>query len=262
MNAFLDRLNLRPQERRLVVGVLVVVFVVVNLWFVWPHASDLKIASEALKKSQEQLLLMQRETDPKKIAEYQAKLTELEGEGSAVLPAEQGNDMAMAIARQANQCGVAVPNNTGIDIVNTASTNSFFEEKSRRISVVCGEKELVNFLISLGSSNSMIRVRSMKLNPDNSQIRLQGEITLVASYLKPRPTNFVAAAKPQIKPAAPKTDVKQTAVKPDAKPPTVKPAAMPDPKAPTAKPDPKAPATKPDPKKLPTPKPLEPAKKS
>ena len=44
MNSFLDRLNLRPQERRLVVGVLVIVFVVVNLWFVWPHAGDLKIA--------------------------------------------------------------------------------------------------------------------------------------------------------------------------------------------------------------------------
>ena len=29
--------HLRPMERRLAVGVIVVVIVVLNWWFVWPH---------------------------------------------------------------------------------------------------------------------------------------------------------------------------------------------------------------------------------
>ena len=50
----LDRLNLRPFERRLVVVVAAVLFVVLNAWFVFPHFSDLaqaqKQRAEALEK--------------------------------------------------------------------------------------------------------------------------------------------------------------------------------------------------------------------
>ena len=41
MTSYLDRLNLRPFEKRLVVGVGAVLFVVLNAWFVFPHFSDL-----------------------------------------------------------------------------------------------------------------------------------------------------------------------------------------------------------------------------
>ena len=37
MNSYLDKLNLRPQERRLLVLVGLIVFVVLNFWFVRPH---------------------------------------------------------------------------------------------------------------------------------------------------------------------------------------------------------------------------------
>ena len=51
---YLDRLNLRPFEKRLVVGVGAVLFVVLNAWFVFPHFSDLSQArdrrAELLKK--------------------------------------------------------------------------------------------------------------------------------------------------------------------------------------------------------------------
>ena len=38
MKTYLD--NLRPLEKRVVVGVAVMAFVVFNLWFVVPHFSD------------------------------------------------------------------------------------------------------------------------------------------------------------------------------------------------------------------------------
>ena len=54
MMGYLDRLNLRPFEKRLVVGVGAVLFLVLNAWFVVPHFSDLRQArdrqAEALKK--------------------------------------------------------------------------------------------------------------------------------------------------------------------------------------------------------------------
>ena len=41
MSSFLDKLNLGPQERRLVVVSAAVMFVVLQLWLVWPHFGDL-----------------------------------------------------------------------------------------------------------------------------------------------------------------------------------------------------------------------------
>ena len=35
-----DKLNLRPQERRLVVIVGLIIFVLLNMWFVWPYFDD------------------------------------------------------------------------------------------------------------------------------------------------------------------------------------------------------------------------------
>jgi hypothetical protein len=41
MNNFLNQLNLTPQERRIVVGIIfLVVIVVLNLLFVWPHFGE------------------------------------------------------------------------------------------------------------------------------------------------------------------------------------------------------------------------------
>ena len=40
MITWFNNLNLKPQERRLVIGALVVGFILVNVWFVWPHFGD------------------------------------------------------------------------------------------------------------------------------------------------------------------------------------------------------------------------------
>jgi type II secretory pathway component PulM len=40
MTKFLDKLNLRPGERRLVVVVAIVVFLVLNVWLVWPSFGE------------------------------------------------------------------------------------------------------------------------------------------------------------------------------------------------------------------------------
>src|SRR4051812_22830112 len=47
---FFEQLNLRPHERRVVIVVGVIVFVVLNAWFVWPHFSDATRALNTINK--------------------------------------------------------------------------------------------------------------------------------------------------------------------------------------------------------------------
>src|SRR5208282_1928997 len=56
MNSFLDQLNLTPQERRIVVAIAVVVFVVLNLLLVWPHFSDLARVRKQLNDTRKTMM--------------------------------------------------------------------------------------------------------------------------------------------------------------------------------------------------------------
>lgn len=184
MNQLLNRLNLHPQERRLVVVVSAIVFVVLNLWFVWPHFTDWGTTMKEWDKAKEKLKISQRETDKTRLAELKTKLTELEGEGSAVAPSEQALNLISAITIQAVRSGVQINGNFPMASTSFTKTNDYFEKKAHKITYIAAESNLVNFLVALGSTNSMIRAHSMILQPDQPKYRLQGEITLVASYQK------------------------------------------------------------------------------
>lgn len=201
MTGFLDKLNLRPGEKRLVVVVAFIVFVVLNLWFVVPHYGDHIKAQAELEKARKTLAIFQKETEPKAVGELQKHLADLESQGQSILPSEQSLDLIRIIQNQAAQSGVNITAQSEVTTTASGKTNAFFEEKARMITVVTGEKELVDFLVSLSSTNSMIRVRTMTLKPDQSGTRLQGNITLVASYQRAKPKRPELPAKAT--PAAP-----------------------------------------------------------
>jgi Tfp pilus assembly protein PilO len=182
MNALLNRLNLHPSERRLVAIVILIVFVVVNLVFVVPHFGDWGKARQQLKEARDTLALYKKETDPARLAEYQRKREELEQQGSRVLPSEQSLELIRVIQTQAAQHGVAILDQR--ELATTVNTNDFFEEKGRVITITGDEKSIVNFLTSLSTGSYIIRVRSMSLRPQTDMMRLQGNLTLVASYQK------------------------------------------------------------------------------
>ncbi|MEO6034508.1 MAG: hypothetical protein ABIQ35_04560, partial [Verrucomicrobiota bacterium] len=76
--------------------------------------------------------------------------------------------------------------------------------QSIQISVNTGEKELVDFLLNIGSGSSMIRVRDLDLKPaDQNRYRLQGRITLSANYQKKPTARAAKAAAATLKPPAP-----------------------------------------------------------
>lgn len=205
MSSYLDKLNLRPQERRLVVGIFVMVFVVLNIWLVWPRFGDWGRVRGALMKAQDNL-----SRNNKKIAQatgtngFEAKLKKLEGEGASVVVDEQDIQLIRTVQNQIRESNVTMTGLTPLPRTAGQSTNEFFEEQSIKITVNTGEQELVNFLLNIGSGSSMIRVRDLDLKPaDQNRYRLQGTITLSANYQKKPVAKPGTGTAPAAKPATP-----------------------------------------------------------
>jgi hypothetical protein len=206
MSPWLERLNLRPLERRILVLTLTVALAVVNALFIWPHRKQWRTLLDQWDKAERTLRAYQAEVN--RVPEYQARLAKLEGAGSGVLPAEQALQLERTLRNQAQQSKVTINSFRPIPPSPATSTNAFFDEAAAVIAVTAGDAELVDFLFALGTGNSMIRVRDMDLHPEPSQFRLLGNITLVASYQK-RPKASPSATAPKT-PTQPVSDRKKS----------------------------------------------------
>lgn len=187
MSSALDKLNLRPSERRLLVAVLVAVIVVLNIWLVIPHLLNgaLGIAQNKLAGARATLASYEREIA--KEQEYRRRLRDLEGAGSAVATAEQALQLQRSVQTQASLSGVAVLSIDSRGKSGPSKPTDFFEEQNVSLTANTGDAELVDFLYKLGSGNSLIRVRDLTLGPDQTQIKLTATMTLSASYQKAAP---------------------------------------------------------------------------
>jgi Tfp pilus assembly protein PilO len=171
--------NLRPFEKRVVVAAGVLLFIVLNFVFVFPHFSDLSNMQYRMDEAQRKLGKYQAEIAQTNA--YAIGLRQLEGEGGLDVPAEeQLFQFQNTINAQAGKSGVQLTSNGRIN----TQTNQFFLERSQSISLQGGEQQLVDFLYSLGSGNSMIRVSDLNLRPDPPRQHLVATVKLVASYQK------------------------------------------------------------------------------
>lgn len=190
MKSIFDKLNLRPQERRLLVGVLMLLFALVNWWFVWPFFGDWGKTSAQMERDRETLRKYRAEIARE--GEYQQKLETLQKTGSQMLTDD------LEFQRIVQNTAVA----SGLQNVNidprmrsgSGSTNQFFQEQTLSLQFTSGGKELVDFLVNLASENAMIRVREMNLKTDHSQTRLVANLVLVGNYQRKAGTEKVATA--------------------------------------------------------------------
>ena len=203
MTHYLDRLNLRPNERRLVVFVAVVVFAVLNLWLVWPHFGDWRRTQNRLNKAQRTLETYQKVV--KQLPEYEGRVRSFEKDNPVAAKDDQSIELIRVIQSKAGQSSVNIISTSRA----TTKTNDFFVEQMQVISVLAREEQLVNFLFNLGMGESMIRVRELSLRPDASRQQLSSNVKLVASYqrkpmtpAKPVPAVPVASAR-SARPAQP-----------------------------------------------------------
>jgi hypothetical protein len=197
---FFEELNLRPNERRIVIVVGVIVFVVLNAWFVWPHFSDASHALATIDKGRadwtNHYQKIELDTKPGGTKDKIRELMKVEG--ATGLEGSQAIQLTRKVQEKAPQYGVTVLSYN--DIQNTAftgKTNQFFEEHALRISVQCGESNLVNFLYDMANDPAMIRVRELHLKPaDMNRYRLTGDVLLAANYQKKPPEPARATTTP------------------------------------------------------------------
>jgi hypothetical protein len=219
---FFDQLNLRPNERRIVIVVGVVVFIVLNAWFVWPHFNDanksLKMINNGRLDWTNHVETINKDT---RAGGTRAQINSLMKEEGGDLDATQSTEIQLTrkVQEKAPQYGVTVLQYTDVQgTAATGQTNQFFDERALRISIQTGESNLVNFLYDMGNDPAMIRVRELHLKPaDQNRYRLSGEVLLSANFQKKQVIPVaVPASKAPVRGAAtavPKAEMKSSGQK-------------------------------------------------
>jgi hypothetical protein len=177
--------QLRPLERRLAVGVLVVFILVLNWVFIWPHFSDWSSLRHRLGDAQQKLKLYQ--TTILQTSNYQAQVKGFESQGEFVATEDMSINFLRTIQSQALASGVVLVN-PGRSLTRT--NDAFFVQQIQNINVTATDDQLVDFLYKLGSDVSMIRVLDLELQPDSPRQKLNANIKLVASYQRNAPGNL------------------------------------------------------------------------
>ena len=185
MESIFDKLGLRPAERRLLVGVGVVLFIVLNVYLVWPHFSDWKRLRGEIAALRSTLATYQAEQA--RLPEYEAKEAALKGRGPKITTAEMGLALIKLVQPKAARAGINVVQwnpSSGA----TSRNSEFFDEHVLRITFRnTGDEELLKFLVSLGDGDSVIRIRDLTIRPESNKMKLTGNVTMVASYQKALP---------------------------------------------------------------------------
>ena len=171
--------QLRPMERRLVIGVGVVLILVLNWAFIWPHFSDYTNYSNRFNGATAKL--GKYRTAISEMPNLKKQVGKFESEGDVVASEDQGVNFMRVIQMQSAQCGVQLQSSSQ---PHTHTNDIFFVEQMGNVNVVAQEANLVDFLYKLGNDPSMIRVRNLTLQPDPPHQRLMADIQLVASYQK------------------------------------------------------------------------------
>jgi len=256
VNNFLNQLNLTPQERRVVAIIFLVVIVVLNFLFVWPHFGEWGSINKQLAdmrrkiEDQNRIIGDDRNTNNGWQKQVVALMVKERNEGSGVERSAVDPQLQLqnAILAQQRKTGVNVPNTTPGPV---KTNDAFFEEHSTQISVEGQEPQLINFLYNLGNDSAMIRVAKLDLRPfDANRYRLKGLVTLTANYQKKPPSaageatpgktaqGVKPAGPPGAKPAAPPGAKPNPAL--GARPAGFPPAAQPGNRPPGASPSPGA----------------------
>jgi hypothetical protein len=220
--------SLRPMEKRLVVGVGTMVVILLNLWFVVPHFSDLPKVQQRKNKAEDLKKKFEEEIARKPI--YVQGITNLQG-GPDVPAEDRIYDFQNKIQSEAVSSGVLI---TG-QPKPRSETNTFFISQIQSLTLQAKEKQLVDFLFGLGNGPS-IRVRGLTLHADPSHTMLQAGVTLVASYQK-KPSARGAAASQPVSAKSPPTEKKSPPLERKStlrvitptNPPAIKPGSTPSP---------------------------------
>ncbi|HEY1789472.1 MAG TPA: hypothetical protein VGJ73_15045 [Verrucomicrobiae bacterium] len=177
MKKYFDQL--RPMERRLAVGVIVVLLLVANYVVIWPHFGEWGGLDNKINQAQQKLKDYNAAIAQTPL--FEQKLKKFQSEGAFVAAEDQGVDFMRTIQSRAISTGVSIIN-VPPSVMHT--NDAFYVERVENISVQATDEQLVDFLYQLGNDSAMIRVWDLELHPDPPRQRLEAGVGLVASYQK------------------------------------------------------------------------------
>lgn len=191
MNSLFDRYNLNAFERRLIGGVLLGVFFVVNLMLVGPKFREWGEVRAQQESAQQKIRVYQAVLN--KRDDLEERLEKLENSGMKVLPKERASKLFELIQQKLRDNKLPA---TGLQHnQNRPSSRAgnlrkpkeeFFEQDTYSLNLNANYKQLIDFLKAIGSDeNLMIRVGRLHLTSAGHQLNCR--ITLVANY-QPQPS--------------------------------------------------------------------------
>jgi hypothetical protein len=188
--------QLKPQERRWLIAIGCIVFVTMNYFFVWPQFKEWSANTARMDADRDNIAKYSAEIAHK--SEYEHKIHGIDPENQNIAQEDQAVHFDNFFRDRAVENGVSIQS-TSRPILRT---DDFTMEQRETIQVLTGEKNLVDYLYSLGSSGSSMRVESMSLRPmDLNRYQLHADLTIVESYFRNPASASRTVAGP--KPAAP-----------------------------------------------------------
>jgi hypothetical protein len=196
--------QLKPQERRWLIAIACVVFVTMNYIFIWPQFKEWSANTNRMSTDRDNMAKYSGEIAHK--SEYERKIRGIDPENQNIAQEDQAVHFENYFRDRAVENGVQIQSTSR----PSTRTDDFTIEQRETIQVLTGERNLVDYLYSLGSSGSSMRVESMSLRPlDLNRYQLHADLTIEESYFRnassaasARTTAAAAPAAPAANPAA------------------------------------------------------------
>ena len=175
----LDRIGVRPRERRSVILLLLGFLVIGNVvWlFMGPELFRLQVSLEGFESKNVVLTKL-----PGQLTQLKAEVDTLTKETGEVTDGRKAQKLMEEIESKARRSGLNFTRSRGQ--AGASRKNQDFEEAKRMVSFQSGLIDLVEFLKNISEGKSMIRVSSMNIQPTTDRKELNVDLTFVASYPK------------------------------------------------------------------------------
>lgn len=189
MNSLFDRYNLNAYERRLIGGVLLGIFFVVNLMLVGPKFSEWGEVRAQRESAQQKLRVYQVVLN--KRGGLEERLAKLESSGMKVLPEERASKLFELIQQKLRENKLPA---AGLQDNRPSSRagnlrkpkEEFFEQNTYSLNINADYKQLIDFLVAIGGDEDLM-IRVGRLHIELAGHQLNCRITLIANY-QPQPS--------------------------------------------------------------------------
>ena len=176
----LDRMGIRPQERRSVILLLLAFLIIGNIaWLMMgPELLQLQTSRDQYREENKAAADLVEKRDTLKM-----EVETLSAESGMVSDGRQAQKLMEDIESKARRSGLNFTRSRGGQ--GTSRGNQDFEETKRTVSFQSSLVDLVEFLKNVSEGQNMIRVSNMTVQPTVDRQQLKVDLAFVASYPKP-----------------------------------------------------------------------------